>query len=97
MDRITHTHTHTSSYYVHVHVVLSLHCAWLSQEAHPNGVQLITLALIPYLMSTSDGKSSTVNFSHRPSFCLDLRENKAAYIHEKAPGMAVKIKSRCCC
>lgn len=43
-------------------------------------------------MSTSDRKSSTVNFSHCPSFCLDLRENKAAYIHKKAPGMAVKIK-----
>ena len=51
----THTHTHTSSYYVHV--VFSLHCAWLSQEANPNGIQLITLALIPYISCTSDGKS----------------------------------------
>ena len=46
-DGQNNTHTHTSSYYVHVHVVLSLHCAWSSQEANPNGIPLITLALIP--------------------------------------------------
>ena len=41
-----------------MHVVLSLCYAWLSQETHPNGVQLIDLAFIPgYIsLSISDGE-----------------------------------------